>query len=255
MSRCCLGLGGNLGDVLATFGRAAAMLQDGPARILRVSSVYRTAPVGASAGEAFLNAAVLVETELTPERLLNLLQQIEDASGRTRTIRWGPRTLDLDLLLYDDLVLHTSRLDVPHPGCLYRRFVLDPLSEIAGDWRHPETGLMIGEMRARLLRRALPVAVTGGSPARRAQLQAELQRRAADVQVVEWDIPGEHCGRSLISWLSTPAAGGADNVGAEVHPTQFLNLEAPGGDDLSLLLSVVQAMVDVPVRVGHIPGL
>jgi 2-amino-4-hydroxy-6-hydroxymethyldihydropteridine diphosphokinase len=254
MSRCCLGLGGNLGDVSRTFSRAVVELKDRAGAILAVSHVFRTVPVGTSAGAAYLNAAAVIETKLAPEPLLDCLQRIESQLGRTRDVRWGPRTIDLDLLLYEDVVLHDDRLDVPHPGCLYRRFVLDPLSEIAGDWRHPETGLTVGEMRSRLLRRPLPVAVAGGSQARRESLIEEIGRRLPDVRIVEWETPAENGGHGLIRWPCAPEAGGDQEAWNEDCPTCLVNLDATGQNDVSLLLSVVQALIDVPVLVGRIHG-
>ncbi len=208
-----------------------------------------------SAGDSFLNAAAMIETELSPEPLLDRLQQVEGQLGRTRDIRWGPRTIDLDLLLYEDVVLHNDRLDVPHPGCLYRRFVLDPLAEIAGDWRHPETGLTVGEMRSQLLRRPLPVAVTGGTPTTSWRATAEIGRQFPDVQVVAWDSCVAHAGQAPVSWPSPRQAGGDEAKGAVAVPACFINLDAPGLDDVSLALSIVQAMTDVPIVAGGVPCL
>jgi 2-amino-4-hydroxy-6-hydroxymethyldihydropteridine diphosphokinase len=253
MSRCCLGLGGNLGDVPATIARAVSELDGRASRVLAVSHLFRTQAVGASAGGAFLNAAALVETELSPEPLLDRLQQIEDRLGRTREIRWGPRTIDLDLLLYEDVVLHNERLDVPHPGCLYRRFVLDPLSEIAGDWRHPETGLTVDAMRTSLLRRPLPVTIGAGLRTQRELLIEEIRRRIPDVQAVFWEMPMENRHRGLVSCLSSQNRGNAESSSQEELPALLVNLDAPGAGDTSLVLSMIQAMVDVPTRAGFIP--
>ena len=104
------------------------------------SSYYETAPVGFADQPAFLNAAAILETNLPPETLLDHLLQIERSFGRDRShgIPNGPRTLDLDLLLYDDLILHTSTLQIPHPRMAERAFVLVPLVEIAPDRIHPQ---------------------------------------------------------------------------------------------------------------------
>jgi 2-amino-4-hydroxy-6-hydroxymethyldihydropteridine diphosphokinase len=102
--------------------------------------VYRTPPWGVADQAWFLNALVWVETALPPEALLDLMQDIERKRGRVRTVRYGPRTLDLDLLDYDGIVLNTERLILPHPRMHERGFVLVPLCDLAPSWRHPVLG-------------------------------------------------------------------------------------------------------------------
>lgn len=133
-SRAYIGLGANLGDDLsATLTQAALSLAALPqTRVSALSSVWRSAPVDAG-GPDFLNAVVALDTALAPLDLLDALQAIEQAHGRERPYRHAPRTLDLDLLLYDDLVLDTPRLTLPHPRLGERAFVLCPLMEIAPD--------------------------------------------------------------------------------------------------------------------------
>jgi len=252
MSRCCLGLGGNLGDVAQTFVCAAAELEEHAGAIVAISHTYRTAAVGKSAGTAYLNAAAVLETDLAPAALLDQLHQTEDRLGRTRDVRWGPRTLDLDLLLYADVVVHNDRLDVPHPGCLYRRFVLDPLSEIAGDWQHPETGLTVDEMRSRLLRRPLPVVLAGGTRTGRRGIIQEIGRRIPEVEVVECESQSENGGQSCVSWVFAQRTGCGQPTSDHRFPLYLVNLNAPGLDDLTLAVSVVQAMIDEPVRAGSV---
>jgi 2-amino-4-hydroxy-6-hydroxymethyldihydropteridine diphosphokinase len=105
--------------------------------ILRTSRFILTRPVGKTDQPDFLNAAAAVRTDLSAQALLDLLLRIESSLGRVRAERWGPRTLDLDLLLYDDEVIREPGLEVPHPRMHERRFVLEPLAEIAPDARHP----------------------------------------------------------------------------------------------------------------------
>jgi len=157
--RCCVGLGGNLGDVGETFARAIRAVQCLGHRIHAVSPMYQTTPMGAHAGDRYWNAAFVMEASRTPHELLDELQQIESTLGRQRGMRWGPRNVDLDILLIDNLVLRDNRLEVPHPGCAYRRFVLDPLVDIAPTWRHPVAGMTVAEIRGSLLQRPLAVAV------------------------------------------------------------------------------------------------
>lgn len=127
-----LGLGSNLGDRVETLRAALRRLHAHEGiSVLELSSVYETEPVGSVEQPAFLNMVARVRTELAPERLLDALQQIEQALGRTRTVRRGPRTIDLDILLIEDLRISTPRLTVPHREMTRRQFVLAPLAEIA----------------------------------------------------------------------------------------------------------------------------
>lgn len=105
--------------------------------ILKVSSWYLTEPVGLEDPEWFINGVVLVQTPLTPEDLLAQLLQIENSMGRERTVKWGPRIIDLDLLSYDRLIINTPHLTLPHSFLEKRRFVLEPMAEIAPDYIHP----------------------------------------------------------------------------------------------------------------------
>ncbi len=133
--------------------------------MVRSSRRYDTAPIGRAAGARFLNAAAELTTVLTPLALLERLQEIEADLGRTRNVRWGARTIDLDLLLWGEEVIHTPRLTVPHPALWQRRFVLDPLAEIAPDAWHPVFRLKVADLRDRLLTRPLPLAIIGPEPA------------------------------------------------------------------------------------------
>ena len=141
MNRAWIGLGSNLGRPREQLGRAFAALEDLPRTLLAArSGLYRSAPMGPADQPDYLNAVALLETELEPLALLDRLQSIERAQGRQRGRRWGPRTLDLDLLLYDELVMDHPRLQLPHPGIGKRDFVLAPLLEVAGELEIPGRG-------------------------------------------------------------------------------------------------------------------
>lgn len=150
MPRCWVGLGGNLGDGPAIFAEVSSRLRSRFGTTVCVSSLYRTVAMGANAGPAFWNAVAGLETDLPPRDLLDLLQAWEQDFGRVRTLVWGPRTLDLDLLFYGDSCLELPRLTLPHPGAWYRRFVLEPLAEVAPEWIHPRWQLSVTQLLNRL---------------------------------------------------------------------------------------------------------
>jgi 2-amino-4-hydroxy-6-hydroxymethyldihydropteridine diphosphokinase len=134
MADALVALGGNVGDVRATLHRAIAALCDGEqVRLSARSSDYRTAPWGVEDQPAFVNLCIAVETALTPRMLLERAQAIERALGRERAKerRWGPRSIDIDLIAYDDVTVHEPDLELPHPHLFERAFVLVPLAEIA----------------------------------------------------------------------------------------------------------------------------
>lgn len=125
-----IGMGANLGDPFHTLTQAAASLQAISAQPITLSRIYRSAPVGPAGQPDYANAVALIYTMQAPLELLDQLQAIEQEFGRTRSIRWGARTLDLDLLLYGEQIIQNERLTVPHIELLNRNFVLWPLAEI-----------------------------------------------------------------------------------------------------------------------------
>ena len=143
-----IALGSNLGDRLATLAEAVSRLRSLPEiRDIAVSSPHETEPVGGPAGQGcFLNAAARIETTLAAKPLLEALIKVERQLGRVRQERWGARTIDLDLLLFDEEIIDAPSLIVPHPRMHERRFVLEPLVEIAPDLRHPVYDKTIREL-------------------------------------------------------------------------------------------------------------
>lgn len=149
--RAYIALGSNLGDKKAYLDQAVkALKQHKECRVQKVSSYLVTEPYGGVEQDDFLNACLSLDTLLSPEELLDLLHEIEQAAHRERLIHWGPRTLDLDILLYDNEVLETEDLIIPHVEMHKRDFVLKPLAEIAPYKRHPILGKTIGELAAQL---------------------------------------------------------------------------------------------------------
>ena len=149
-----LSLGSNLGDRERNLRSAIDRLAAPGLRVLRVSPVYETEPVGCSDQRWFLNLVMEAETSLFPLQLLARTQKIERALGRVRMVPNGPRTIDIDILLYGTSVMRTARLEIPHPRMIERRFVLVPLNDLAPALRHPVTRATVAEML-----RAAPAAV------------------------------------------------------------------------------------------------
>ena len=147
--RAYVGLGANLGDRDSTIRRAVALLEEAPGvRVVQVSALRETEPWGPVEQPPYLNGAVALDTELEPRALLEVLLDVERRLGRVRTERWGPRTIDLDLLLHGDEVVDEPGLTLPHPHLHERRFALEPLAELAADAVVPGRGTV-----AELLRR------------------------------------------------------------------------------------------------------
>ncbi len=144
-----LSLGSNVGDRAKNLRDAIAALAKVGVQVMRVSSVYETEPVDFLDQEWFLNMAIEAETELAALNLLQALRGIETRMGSKKLIAKGPRLIDIDILLYGDQVIDTPELQVPHPRMHLRRFVLEPLAEIAPSIRHPVSHLSATEMRAR----------------------------------------------------------------------------------------------------------
>jgi 2-amino-4-hydroxy-6-hydroxymethyldihydropteridine diphosphokinase len=171
-----IGLGSNLGDRKAILDAAVAALDDAPGVAVRaVSSYHETLPVGGPPDQGpFLNAAARLDTSLDPHQLLAVLQEIEDRAGRVRKVRWGERTLDLDILIYGCKFLDTPELRLPHPRLAFRRFVLAPLAEIAPTIVDTVSKRTIAGLLANLDRRPRLVALEGPPGPRKATVFRRL---------------------------------------------------------------------------------
>ena len=137
MSTVYIGIGSNLGDRHRNCLRAIELFRHNGLFVTKQSSMHETEPWGVTQQPQFVNMAIEAETDLAPIKLLEVLKKIEKDMGRQDTIKWGPRIIDLDILLYDDIILKTDFLTIPHTLMQEREFVLEPLSEIAGDLIHP----------------------------------------------------------------------------------------------------------------------
>ena len=144
---CAIALGSNLGDCLGILTTALEVLVVTPGiRVQTISSWYQTKPVGGIPQPDYLNGCALLQVQLLPLQLLKTLLAVEAKFGRVRRERWGARSIDLDLLLYDNLILDAPQLQLPHPRMHERAFVLVPLAEIAPNWIEPVSGKAIAQL-------------------------------------------------------------------------------------------------------------
>ena len=148
--RAYLSIGSNMGDKKAHLDAALRALETSETLVKSVSSFIETEPYGKTDQDTFLNGCVEIRTLLTPHELLHFVNGIEASEGRERTVHWGPRTLDIDILLYDDEIVYTEDLKIPHPDMHNRMFVLEPLCEIAPFAMHPVLMKSVMRMREKL---------------------------------------------------------------------------------------------------------
>ena len=139
--RAVLGLGSSLGDKWQYLRLAIILLHHQPnITVVKQSFVWASLPMGETANNVFFNMVIEIETDLSASELLTVVLQIEKSLGRTRTIRWSDRTIDIDILLYDEQIIQEPDLSIPHPGMLSRGFVIQPLLELDSHWIHPIKG-------------------------------------------------------------------------------------------------------------------
>jgi 2-amino-4-hydroxy-6-hydroxymethyldihydropteridine diphosphokinase len=179
MPRCLLGLGSNLGDREQTLEMALTEIDALPdVRLVRRSNWHRSEPVGGPPDQPeFLNGAAVFETSTPPLPLLSELQQIEARHGRVRRDHWSPRTLDIDILLYDTQVAETDMLTLPHPRLSFRRFVLEPAAEVAPRMLHPTIGWPVERLLLHLNAASELAAIVSPSESVRTTLGASLVKR------------------------------------------------------------------------------
>ncbi|MFO7526836.1 MAG: 2-amino-4-hydroxy-6-hydroxymethyldihydropteridine diphosphokinase [Ignavibacteriaceae bacterium] len=146
-----IGLGSNKGDRLSYLKNSIAALNEiDSLKILKVSSVYETKPFGMEDQNNFFNAAVKLTTYLDPKSLLKVIKQVEDKLGRSESKKWGPREIDIDILLFNDLIFSDEFISLPHKGIIYRDFVLQPLCELEPGLVHPVLNLKLTEILAEI---------------------------------------------------------------------------------------------------------
>jgi len=152
MSIVYIGLGSNVGDRHRNCLTAIELLRQNGLLVARQSSMHETEPWGVTDQPEFVNMTVETETDLAPIKLLEVLKKIEKDMGRQDTMKWGPRIIDLDILLYDDIIMKTDSLTIPHSLMHERAFVLRPLSEIAGNFIHPVLKKSITDLLKEVIR-------------------------------------------------------------------------------------------------------
>jgi 2-amino-4-hydroxy-6-hydroxymethyldihydropteridine diphosphokinase len=217
MARCLVGCGSNLGKRREQLDRAVELLRFMPGvALVAVSRFRETRPVGGPAGQdAYLNGACLIETDLPPEDVLGMLAAVENTLHRERLERWGERTIDLDLLLYEDLVVETAELTVPHPRMATRRFVLEPSVEIAGDLTIPTASCTVRELLDNISV-SHPLVAVVGVPGSGAHEVAEAVADATLSRLVRAPVPlpaalppgSAAWSQTLSSWARPLAAAG-----------------------------------------------
>ena len=205
MPLCLIGLGSNLGDREGLLNKALVRLQrHADIILLRQSRYHETLPVGGPAQSAYLNAAAVLQTSLSPQALLAELQRAETDLGRQRFETWGPRTVDLDLLLYDNLVMAEPNLVVPHPRMAWRRFVLEPAAEVAPEMLHPSTAWTITRLLNHLNQTPWYLAIAGPIGVGKSYLASEIaEKNDARLLTEQFDssrLEAFYCNPSSQAW-------------------------------------------------------
>jgi 2-amino-4-hydroxy-6-hydroxymethyldihydropteridine diphosphokinase len=215
MATCLLGLGSNVGEREATLTAALGEIDALPdVRLVRRSQWHSSRPLGGPPAQPdFLNAAALIESTIPPLALLDELQEIESRHGRTRTERWAPRTLDIDLLLYGNEVAETELLTLPHPRMSFRRFVLQPAAEVAPRMLHPVIGWPIERLLLHLDEASDQVAILSPSESLRLQISERVQQRFAARAMTPpaFATAAQLWPPAFASWLAMPSGPSGKN--------------------------------------------
>jgi 2-amino-4-hydroxy-6-hydroxymethyldihydropteridine diphosphokinase len=236
MRVCWIGIGGNLGNSHEVFDAAWNELAQQPDLQLGLrSGIYHTSPVGQHAGNTFSNAVFCVCTSLEPTRLLTSLQKVEVSLGRKNGVRWGSRPIDLDILFVDQLVMDEPSLKIPHRAAWYRRFVIDPLFEVAPTLHHPLINQTITELKVRLSTRPLIIACRNSPQPQ----SVDLASRFPDARFVAGDEPAS-IGFQL---EGIPPALFADGI-------PIADLTNTPGDAHQRITDFLTSLLDEPQRVG-----
>jgi 2-amino-4-hydroxy-6-hydroxymethyldihydropteridine diphosphokinase len=219
MARCLIGCGSNLGDRREQLDRAVELLRSMPGVSFRAVSRFReTRPVGGPAGQpAFLNGACLIETDLAAGEVLAMLMAVENTLHRERQERWAARTIDLDLLLYDDLVVETDALTLPHPRMATRRFVLEPSAEIAADLPFPLGGCRVRDLLDNISAPHPFVAVVGVPGSGTAEVAAAVAD-ATLARLLTAPVPLPPPDAAEAGWLAAAEAWARPLVAADWRP-------------------------------------
>jgi 2-amino-4-hydroxy-6-hydroxymethyldihydropteridine diphosphokinase len=227
MPRALLALGANLGDRHVQFERAIASLSsDGEISVVATSTWRETAPIGGAAPQpAYLNGAILVETSLEPHALWRRMAAIETLSGRVRTEHWGPRTLDLDLLLYEERIIQDETLTVPHPRLTLRNFVLEPAAEIAPDMVHPALHRTLAQIWSHVRGTAPFVAIVGDESARQSLAERVAIRCGAQLIAADEDLRRRLIEATESRWVVSPQWSEARHLaGNLMDPSEAFDL-------------------------------
>lgn len=219
MTDALVAFGANRGEPAAVFDNVAQALASRAAITqVRTSPLYRTPAVGGPANqESYTNGAYRLQTSLAPMDLHALLGSLENRFGRIRTVRWGPRTIDLDLILYGERILHSPELIVPHPRMHYRWFVLAPLADLAPHARHPVLRTSVGQMLARVESSNARFWTLGGAPSLLDRLRREFPDRSFPRLVEAAERKSARLiamGREIIGWQAPEDGDGAEDLGA-----------------------------------------
>jgi len=146
MKTIYIGIGSNVGSRYSNIKKALTLLKENKIKVNKISSMYETSPVGITKQNWFINCVAECETSLSADKIVAAFKKVESKLGRKKTIKWGPRIIDIDLLLYDKRVINEKKVIVPHPYLHLRRFVMEPLIEVNGRLKHPVLKIKISEI-------------------------------------------------------------------------------------------------------------